>query len=184
MDTLTVIAGLCISTAVLVYLAHTDPKRRRVFGRPSYERPRRVWSSLFILSVPGIWLLMSVNGAGFTIWLGGLTVVGWGVAATNPARAEAWRATAQACLNKTGRITVLGWSSFVSAARSARAVILFLRDGTERIAALEARINQLESEVQRIKSAPQRLQAIDGETDGRNTRRVQERLPGREAVGQ
>ena len=91
MDTLTVIAGLCISTAVLVYLAHTDPKRRRVFGRPPHEERRHVWSSLFILSVPGIWLLMSGNGAGFTIWLGGLTVVGWGVAATNPARAEALR---------------------------------------------------------------------------------------------
>ena len=89
MDILTIIAGLCISTAALAYLTHTDPKRRRVFGQPGYQRPRRVWSSLLVLSAPGIWLLISENGAGFAIWLGALTVIGWGVAATNPRR-DSW----------------------------------------------------------------------------------------------
>ena len=121
MDTLTIIAGLCISTAALAYFAHTDPKRRRVSGQPGYQKPRRVWSSLLVLSAPGIWLLISENGAGFTIWLGALTVIGWGVATTNPARAEAWRETARAALNITGRVVILGWSRLVSGVRSVRA---------------------------------------------------------------
>ena len=161
MDTLTIIAGLCISTAALAYLAHTDPKRRRVFGQPGYQRPRRVWSPLLVLSAPGVWLLTSENGPGFAIWLGALTVIGWGVATTNPARAEAWRETARASLNITGRVVILGWSNLVSGVRSVRAGMKLVRDGTERIALLEARVDQLEAEIQRIKPAPQRFQAID-----------------------
>jgi hypothetical protein len=184
MDILTIIIALCISTAALAYLAQTDPKRRRVSNHPPYEKPRRVWLSLFILSVPGIWLLMSGNGAGFTIWLGGLTVAGWGVAAINPTRAEAWWETALACMNKTGRIVILGWSGLVSTTQRVRAGIVFLQGGIDRIAVLEVRIDQLESEIQRLKHMQQHLQAIDSGTDGRNISKVQERLSGREAVGQ
>lgn len=69
---------------------------------------------------------MKENGAGFKIWLGALTVIGWGVATTNPARAEAWRETAQATVNITGRIVILGWPRLVSGVRSVRAVMKLL----------------------------------------------------------
>lgn len=184
MDTLTVIAGLCISTAAVAYLAHTDPKRRRVFGLPEFERQRWTKASLAVLLAPGILLLVSGNGAGFTIWLGGLTVIGWGVAATTPARAETWREIAWTRLTRTIRIVVRGRSNLVLAVRRVRAGILFLCDGAERVAALEARIDQLESEVRGNKPTPQRLQAIDAETSGRDAFEVQERLSSREAVGQ
>lgn len=89
MYTLTVIAAVFVSAAVLVHLARSDPKRRRVFGLPAYEGRRWVLPSLAVLAAPGIGLLVTGDAAGFTIWLGILTVTGWGVAALNPHRSAA-----------------------------------------------------------------------------------------------
>lgn len=151
------IAALIVSVAVLIHLARTDPKRRRVFGMPEYEGRRWVWLSLAVLCAPGIALLASGDAAGFTIWLGALTVLGWGVAAVSPARAEALRSMALALAGRGGHGMYAGWRGIVHNLRAARSGFAFLRDGAERIALLEARIGQLESEIEGMKPATRHL---------------------------
>lgn len=143
MDTFVVVAGLCISTAALAYLAHTDPKRRRVFGRPQYEKRRRIWLSLFILSAPGVWFMMSGNGAGFTVWLGGVSVVGWGVAAMNPHRAAAVATLA----GRWRCIAVAGGRRSAAAVRAAHDFYHSLGDTPARVAVLERRVDELEAKL-------------------------------------
>ncbi len=83
---LTVIVALTASVTALAHLAHADPKRRRAFGLPLYAKRRRTTITLVILLLPGVGLLALGDSAGFTIWIGGLTLLGWGIAAVRPKR--------------------------------------------------------------------------------------------------
>lgn len=142
MYALIIIAALAASLAALIHLARTDPKRRRVFGLPEYQRKRRSRLLLAVLIVPGITLLATGDAAGFTIWLGALTVTGWGVAALDPQRSAAVGT----------RILGTGsnaWDRAVACFNTLRNHYRTLRDTLERIKALERRVAELEAEIAR-----------------------------------
>lgn len=119
----TVLAAFA-SAARLAILAAEDPKRRRAHGLPAAAPPRRRADALALalVAVPGLGLALLGDAAGFPRWLGAVSVAGWAVAATPPARAKA---------------AVSAPSAWLAAAR-ARA--------ERRLAALEARIAALEPE--------------------------------------
>lgn len=147
-----VFAAVLVSVAAIVHFAWTDPKRRRVFGLPAYDGPRRTWPALAVLVMPGVLLLGAGDAAGFTIWLGALTVFGWGVAAVNPHRAEAFTAFAG---RRGGAVTagvIAGGRGSVAAVRAARGFYRTLRDAPARIAALEQRVEELEAELASLKA--------------------------------
>ena len=72
--------------AALALLGRTDPKRRRVLGRPANEGPVLRRLAVAAAVIPGAVLLGTGQGAAFLIWLGGATVAGWAVALLLPAR--------------------------------------------------------------------------------------------------
>lgn len=156
MHTLTVIAAVLISVAVLVHLARSDPKRRRVFGLPDYEGRRWTKASLAILAAPGLLLLVSGDAAGFTVWLGALTVTGWGVAALSPQRSAALgNAFTRAFGHAGGALTAAatGVGDFI---RTIQGLHRAFQDSTTRIDALEMRVAELEAELTRLKGEEQR----------------------------
>lgn len=147
MDVFVVIAALSIGVAALIHLARTDPKRRRVFGLPAHVGPRRTRIALAALIVPGIGLLALGNGAGFTVWLGALTVLGWGVAALDPVRSQALLSRAAGMTGKLGGTARAAWHGSAEAVRTLRDGYRFLSKGPARIAALEERVAELEAQL-------------------------------------
>lgn len=83
MTGLMAIIALAISVAGLVYCRATDAKRRRVFGLA--PMPRR-WATAGHGAVwlPGITLLAVGDVSTLIVWIGGVSVTGWGIAATTP----------------------------------------------------------------------------------------------------
>lgn len=165
MPAVAVIVALCMSVAVLAYLAHTDPKRRRVFGEPAYEKPRHVRLSLGLLAVPGILLLWAGDGAGLTIWLGALTVLGWGVAAVSPQGAERVRSRVAAIAGQSGARIVSGWRRLADALGAVVGAVAFMRHAPGRIAALEERVADLEAALERMQQPALRFMPVQRGTD-------------------
>lgn len=141
---LTLFAALAVSTAVLIHLARTDPKRRRVFGLPEHQGRRWTKASVAVLIAPGIALLATGDAAGFTIWLGALTVIGWGIAALNPGRSAAVGAAFRRSIGRTGTAALGVWHGVCSM----RDLYVTLRAAPARIEALEARVAELEAEAE------------------------------------
>ena len=84
------LSGTALSLAALGWVAATDPKRRRAFGLPPHPGPRRTGTAWLLALLPGFVLPVWAGGAGFVIWLGAVTVAGWGLAALPPDRPAAW----------------------------------------------------------------------------------------------
>ena len=152
MTWLSVLIALGISTTAFFYLAHVNAKRRRAFKLPDYEKPMRTRSALFLLVLPGLFFLGTGSWPALTVWVAGITVIGWIIAATSPVWLQQTVARHRHKLTK-------GITSFrqvsrqigrlaVSPARVADA----MRDASARIAVLEARISALEGELAGLKS--------------------------------
>lgn len=90
------ILALAITGAGLMALRAIDPKRRRVFGLPPTKASPSRWIARAAVWLPGIALIAAGQEAAFVIWLGGATVLGWGVAAMTPALIQRIRAEADA----------------------------------------------------------------------------------------
>ena len=78
------LAATGLSLAGLGWLSATDPKRRRAFGlaAPTTERPARaVWA---LVPLPGMLVPFWSGAAGFVIWLGATSVLGWVLVAVPP----------------------------------------------------------------------------------------------------
>ena len=78
------LAATGLSLAGLGWLSATDPKRRRAFGLPALttERPARaVWA---LVPLPGMLVPFWSGAAGFVIWLGATSVLGWVLVAVPP----------------------------------------------------------------------------------------------------
>jgi len=150
---LAAIVATVVSLAALAYLAATDPKRRRVFRVAPFAGRRLVGPALAAVFLPGVLLLAFANGAGFIVWLGALSVAGWGVAALSPAQAthlRAWTKTVTAALGDGFAVsTERAFAGAAALARSIRAAGGMPR----RIAALEARISALEAELAAIRES-------------------------------
>ena len=183
MNAVFAIAAVLVSTAAVVHLTRTDPKRRRVFGLPDYENRRRTGASLALLFAPGAALLVAGDGAGFTIWLGALTVLGWGIAAMSPAQAGSLRSGMSAFAGCALTRTASGWRGAVHGLHAARAGILFLRDGGERIALLEARIDRLEAELQEVEASTRQPDSTGNFAGNRDLPGTDNAMSRRDAVG-
>ena len=83
MTALLTLSAVAVSLSGLVYLAASDPKRRRAFKLPPRER-RLALPTWILVLVPGAALLAANQSAAFVMWLGATTVVGWLVAARAP----------------------------------------------------------------------------------------------------
>lgn len=125
MNTLITLLGIGVSLAALLWLSATDPKRRRSFGLPVHSGPRRPGLAWAIALLPGLFLPSLAGGPGLVLWLGSLTVIGWGLIAIPPGRGGALAARIDRAVARIG-----GWLD----ARSRR-----LSDG---VAALRARLSR------------------------------------------
>lgn len=71
--------ALAVSGAALLLLGVFNPKRRRTLGLDEAASHR---TPLVVLAViPGLALIVTAQAAAFLIWLGGVVVIGWAVAA-------------------------------------------------------------------------------------------------------
>ncbi|MEM9044239.1 MAG: hypothetical protein AAGC81_06065 [Pseudomonadota bacterium] len=84
MTALLTIVSLLMSAAGAAYLAVMNPKRRRAFGQEAVEVRPYLWISRLAVLGPGIVFLFLAQWAAMVLWAGGITVIGWGIAATSP----------------------------------------------------------------------------------------------------
>lgn len=167
MTALATIGATVLSLAALAYLAETDPKRRRVFGLAPFEGRRCVWPALTVILLPGVVLLALGNGAGFIVWLGAVTVSGWGVAALSPAQAVRLRGWATRLAAAAGRALAVSTDRSLARAASAGRWIVAVGRMADRIAVLEGRIAALEAELAAVREARERNRPLSafGEND-------------------
>jgi len=124
-------AAIAASLAGVGYLAGTDPKRRRAFRLPPAARssPRLGWA---LVLAPGVLLPFAAGGAGFTVWIGAVSVVGWAIAALPPERTA-----------RVGR----HYAAFVDRLAGVRLRFPRRPQAEDRVAALEARTRALETQL-------------------------------------
>jgi hypothetical protein len=81
MTNLLLLAGIACSLAMIGWLRHGDPKRRRV-AQMAVEGPGGRARPLIVSAavLPGAMLAMSGNSAAFLIWLGVCAIGGWLIA--------------------------------------------------------------------------------------------------------
>lgn len=77
-----------VSLGALGWLSATDPKRRRTFGIEAGSQPAPRWAWALVL-VPGVLVPFWSGAAGFVLWLGAVSVVGWALVAVPPGRMPA-----------------------------------------------------------------------------------------------
>lgn len=78
-----------VSALCLVWLARYNPRRRRAHGLPKVDHTIFASRILLVLSIaPGVALLLLGHSAGFVLWLGAISILGWWVAAFPPKRAS------------------------------------------------------------------------------------------------
>ena len=159
MNTFLTLLAIAVSMAALLWLSHTDPKRRSAFRLPPFTGARHVRLAWAVALLPGLVVIPLGGGPGFVLWLGALTVVGWALIAIPPGREGA---AAQALDRLLAR--VLG--RFEALARAARRGLAGLRPRlparaggpfgatplAERVADLEHKVSLLEAELARLRA--------------------------------
>jgi len=80
--------ALLISFAGLIHLCVINDKRRRVFQQAAFTGPRYVLAARAALFGPGVVFALTGHAAGFVIWLGSLSVIGWAIVAIAPLQWE------------------------------------------------------------------------------------------------
>ncbi|WP_116367028.1 hypothetical protein [Parahaliea mediterranea] len=80
------VAACLLSSLGFAWLAAVNPKRRRVYGlaRPAAPAPWQKLAMALLVLAPGVLLLLCGQVAGFVLWLGAITVIGWVVALRRP----------------------------------------------------------------------------------------------------
>jgi hypothetical protein len=118
MNVLATVAAIAVSLAGLARLTATDPKRRRAFrlAEPAPGRTGAAWAAVLL---PGLMVPVWAGAAGFFVWLGASSVLGWAIAAAPPQRTVAARQRAQLwLLEARGRVDPLiraarrGWGAW------------------------------------------------------------------------
>jgi hypothetical protein len=155
---LVTLSAIAVSLAALLWLSFTDPKRRRAFARPPYTGPRRVGFAWSAALLPGLFLPALAGGPGLVLWLGALTVIGWGLIAIPPGeggalaraidRLAAWLGHQ---IDAFGRGLAALRASRPLRARGAASAPLTL---AARVAALEAQVRGLEADLARLRHHP------------------------------
>ncbi|MEM8553497.1 MAG: hypothetical protein AAGF71_01590 [Pseudomonadota bacterium] len=170
-------ASIVLSLVGLVYLASTDPKRRRAHGQSPVNRRLFLWPARLFVFGPGIVLIAIAHWSGLAIWAGAVTVLGWIMAAVSPSQ----YAQAQDVIIDSTQNLAKSSVAYVSPAVAAvgtmagnlSSKIVRLRPATEppvpagpgRVAELEARIVALEARLHRLEgtSKPDANEAEFGE---------------------
>ncbi|MEM7667831.1 MAG: hypothetical protein AAF317_01610 [Pseudomonadota bacterium] len=161
MTTLGTLLTLLISGVAVIYLAATNAKRRRAFKQPPVEQRWRLIARLSVW-LPGLACVVLQEWAIFTMWAGGITVLGWVVAATSPVHLDALGRDARVAFSHLGDRTS-GFTSLITArtasfrgkgsAGVARIAEMFKAAPDERVEVLEARIAALEARLARLEGA-------------------------------
>ncbi|MEM9369650.1 MAG: hypothetical protein AAGA26_00705 [Pseudomonadota bacterium] len=156
------IFALIVSGTGVVYLAVTNAKRRRAFGQVAVAQRWRLLARIAVW-LPGIAAILVQDWALFTLWAGGITVLGWVIAATSPHHLAAlhrdWSVVSATAhhhfLDVSGQLAA-GVSSItarVGDVPGPRIGRLFERSSEKRIMTLEARIATLEARLARLEGA-------------------------------
>lgn len=83
--TVVTLLAVIISSIGMLYLAHTDPKRRRAHRLASAERTTaQVAMVTALVFSPLIWMLAIEHYGALCMWLAAITVVGWLIAWKRP----------------------------------------------------------------------------------------------------
>ncbi|MEM9097981.1 MAG: hypothetical protein AAGC79_05595 [Pseudomonadota bacterium] len=144
------ILSLALSTVGAAYLAITNPKRRRAFRQESLESRPYLWLSRVAVLGPGLLFLALGNWAVMVLWAGGITVIGWGIAATSPDHLQqfwAWSAERRGELRT--RLSETRSKIFSGSRKIAKRLSGSEREITHlksRIVELETRISELEGQ--------------------------------------
>ena len=90
MSGLATLMAIAVSLAGFAHLAGTDPKPRRAFRLPdpAPRRPAVGWAAVLL---PGFLVPVWAGAAGFFVWLGASSVLGWTIAAASPHRTASIR---------------------------------------------------------------------------------------------
>ncbi|MEM6680337.1 MAG: hypothetical protein AAF675_20930 [Pseudomonadota bacterium] len=142
--------ALAVSTAALLYLRVTDPRRRRVFNLPPLDRDRPLLAQA-ALWLPAVGLILLGNLAALVIWMGGIAVIGWAVAAATPNTVVVARERFDALRVESAKRYVSLRAGLRLWLRVLSTIPAQLREEaatpgqSDRIAALEARIAELET---------------------------------------
>lgn len=88
MSAVATVVATGVSLGALGWLSATDPKRRRTFGIKAGPQPAPRWAWALVL-VPGVLVPFWSGAAGFVLWLGAVSVVGWALVAVPPGRMPA-----------------------------------------------------------------------------------------------
>jgi hypothetical protein len=131
--------AILVSLAAIVWLATTDPKRRRSFHLGPRRGRRRTGLAWTIVLLPGLLVPFGGGSAGFVLWLAVVSVVGWGLAAIPPDRPAALLAAARRRLPASAPVVA-------AAAGLGRRTAVLLRPRSE-IRALEQRVLELERQI-------------------------------------
>lgn len=82
------VLGLLISLVGVVYLSLTNDKRRRTFRQAPFTGERHVLAARIAVFGPGVAFALAGKAGGFTLWLGGVSVLGWALVSLPPKRWE------------------------------------------------------------------------------------------------
>lgn len=146
------IAVLCIvaSIAGIALLASADAKRGRAAGlKRAPLAPPVAWAARVLIFAPGLVLAGLGAWSPFAIWIGTVSVIGWGLAAMP---VGGW--TMVAAASRRGCESALGHVArdIRGAAVLAKQAIAALTSASHRLRQLEARVEALETELSRLKS--------------------------------
>ncbi|MEM8553503.1 MAG: hypothetical protein AAGF71_01620 [Pseudomonadota bacterium] len=84
MNSLLIWGTILVSMLGIGYLNLTDSKRRRSHQLEPVKTRRLLWPARALVFAPGVALIAMGHWAGFTIWLGALTVLGWVMVGITP----------------------------------------------------------------------------------------------------
>lgn len=146
MSAIATVTATAVSLGAIGWLAATDPKRRRAFRQPAMPRrhARLLWTAVWL---PGLLLPFWSGGAGLVVWMGAVSVAGWGVAAVSPRRSAAWRQRlAAGWAAGLARLPAVG-GAMTAARRWLASLRRTPREAREAPMGLEARVRALEAEL-------------------------------------
>lgn len=75
------LAALALAAIPVALLCVGDPKRRRAAGEPGGMSSGRRWLLVIATIMPGLACALLGESAAFMLWLGGIALAGWGLAA-------------------------------------------------------------------------------------------------------
>lgn len=159
-----VFAALATTTAGLLVLRAGDAKRRRAFGLGGQDRATGRWLARTAVWGPGIALVAVGDVAGAVIWMGGATVIGWGVAALTPEMVVALQA-------RTAEARVRARTGWRQAADRVATVARRLRVA---VGSQDAAAERYEARLARLERRVAELEAMLRERD----RQIRDQTPG------